>query len=553
MKPHFNDSQPEQSTSAQIQYSPGSNNNTTETGEGVNLTQLFNNTNSILLNTQSSKINTSPLAVGLSGINLTNKYVCANNSPANNEDDELKSDSSILSIAMNINEEDLNMRFADDFEADDINNAMPPDNLVEQNSDINSKLEEERQINAGLELLQNLVNIEHDKLEVQNSSTVELPQSKLDSNEKKQGKMVNKSNTGNNMNVFKTPNQNIVGELSQKDTELKKNDLRQTKLKRKCVSYTDRTMRKKSKTSVDQNKLNNKLLSDLNTKVELDKIYAMYNKNSKSTESTSTITANIPVSKKECTATSTSTNVLSIITNPIASTSSYNGDISKTKSFSSSVLSKSNNDCKQICEMYRKSLFNRDNVLKPMIKENKKFKKPDNKKCVSVKKSVTKKQNTYVTAKSKKVNNKLIKVKIGCVKNKLVHPNNTVPNSTFCSSAEHHKIPKNNIKTHKEIEHKSSTEANANTNNTNEELNTTDILKNDELNDSQVTLENQEPSGSEQMLEIQELNNEQLLPENPVLSTDISENNAMPEWIKKLIELYKIKPVYVVVERNKRY
>lgn len=551
MKPHFNVNHPEQSTSAQIQCLSGSNANTTETDESVNLTQIFNNSNSILLNTHSSKINTTSLAVGLSGINLTNKYVCTNNSPINNEDDELKSDSSILSIAMNINEEDLNMRFADDFENDDINNEMRPTTLiVEQNSDANRKSEEELQMNTGLKLLQNLVNIEHDKLEIQKSlTTVELPQSKPDSNEKKPDKMVNKANTGNNMNLFKTPNQNIVGELLQNDTELKTNDLRQqAKPKRKYDSYLDQTMRKKPKT----------MMNDLNTKKQLDKIYAMYNKNSKSAKSTPTIIANISVNKKECTATSTSTttNALSIITNPIASTSSYTGDLSKYKPFSPFVLTRTHEDCRKIYEMDRRSLFSPDIVfgLKPKIKENKALKKPDNKNRESDKMFETKGQKTNVTAESKKVNDKLIKVKIGSIKDKLLHCNKTVPNSTFRSPAEHNNImkPKISINTHKQIEQKSSTEANANTNNKKEELNIPDILKNKELNDSKVTLENQEP-GSEQILKNQELNDEQLLPENPVLSADSSENSDTPEWIKKLFELYNIKPVYVVIEKNKKY
>lgn len=579
-KPHFNVDLPESFTSGQIQCIPGSN---TGTGE-VNLSQLFNNTpqnntSSILMTEQLSKINNTSLSVGLSGINLNDNYVCTEYSSMNNEEDDgLKSDSSILSIAMNINEEDLNMKFADDFENDDVNNVnnvvQPNSFVVAQNTDTTHKQEEEYQIKTSLKLLENLVNIEHNKLEVQKTlAEKELLHNNIESNEKNPCKILNKTNFRKKDRSLKTPNQNIDGELLPKYSEQRKHNLKkQTEPKRKCF-YQSKIIREISKNLKNQINCNTTFLSDLSTKVQIDRIYSMYNTNSKSKSTSTNIESITPnetlssvklkeysdkienISTNEIEGTNATTTGLLIKTNPIASTSRYNEndeDVLNNKSPSASSLAKTTKEYKKIYEIDRKSLFSPDIIVgsKPIKKEDRLIKTNDNK-CVSNKKSKTKRN--ILTAKRKIVKDNHITVKITNNKDKIVNLNDTVSKDT-CDFA----IPKyppsvihvKHYKTKKSKEHDSLAERSTDSNNKNEELNT-DILKNEELNRSTI-IENQEPS-NEQIIENQESNNEQLLLENQGLNIDSPENNSLPEWIKKLFKYHSIKPIYVVVEKNKSY
>jgi len=263
----------ESSFMSQIQCLPESNNNTTDSGKMIHL-NLFNNslqniTNSSMISEKgnyqnnivdkleptihnrkySLQKNNLPLPTELT---LTNERNIISNYIHNNhtivhpdEEDDVKTTAAIVSLAMKITEQEVNLKFADGFEDEkcinskyeNIRSEIQTNNLIiEQIGDRNSeshKLEEEFKMNNSLKILESLVNIEHNKLEVQKvkfQAETELDLSNIE-NEKEHG------------NIYKT--RNVQNKKSQWN------------IIRECEEYVDDCIPNKSLNNKTQKKNSN--------------------------------------------------------------------------------------------------------------------------------------------------------------------------------------------------------------------------------------------------------------------------------------------------------
>ncbi|XP_022166853.1 putative uncharacterized protein DDB_G0267840 [Myzus persicae] len=622
---------PGSSKLTQIQCLSVSNNNTTDSDKAIQSYLLSNNSendsNSMLMverenikNTTINKMETTSFLNYRSTLQIDNLSVePANDIPVfsnmhNNDDvdsahssamidDDEKTTEAILSIASKI--EQTNFNFVDDFEADeDINtsNAYTTNEiqttkcLIEQNGDEHtdpSKLEEELKINNSLKLLETLVNIEHDKLEVQKSLTVNEIQPNNDPNEKMQFKSSKKTN----IREKKSPK--LHGSIPKVETEEEEEEEEEEEKWLPSCSYQNRSKNKtkttKNKTRVYKpvEKVSKKIPFEenfLNTtsphyklkeeeKIKLANIGALISvfgvlktkKNINPADAINSIIRKPAVFEPfpEITEYMARDEVKNFIVNfckknfptktsHVASTSNSNEkDVDNIKNKSSPPLSSvmKTSDYKKLYEKDRKSLFSPDVIITNNV-SSKRSKDTTNelhmKKEYPDKKAKSKVQKGEIDNKSSGRKRKLLepKLKIASSSPKKTQDAKSKPNSKQKSS--YVKRSSKNSKKLKIIESDDEAETNADSN-PNYESNSTYLLEN-KVSDSIDTLElekldrtnilknNEFGEGtSKQFL------NEVNIFENKKSNKNTLEKEAMPEWLLQKCELYDIKQSYVVI------
>lgn len=338
-------------------------------------------------------------------------------------EDDQKTTEAIMSLAMTIQ---TNFNFVDDFESDDINvsnicatnEIQTTKCLIEQNGYQNTdplKLEEEYKMHNSLKLLESLVNIEHDKLEVQKSLTENEIQPTIETNEttrfkssKKTNIMKKKSRKSHKNTLKEEEKEEEWLPSSNKRNRCSKNKTKPNKIKT-CI---DKTSKKNKKMEV-QNTLNNVSTSNssCSTKIQNDEsislalngsLFSSYTKKPETIVSTTKTTKSLDTSSsvetqvenhntKDClqknefnqlsnsfesmlyneknnvlAVAGNNSNAVLIKTSHVASTSGYNDkDVGNIKNKSSCLLSPvmKTSDYKKLYEKDRKSLFSPDVVI----------------------------------------------------------------------------------------------------------------------------------------------------------------------------------------------
>jgi len=428
-----------------------SNNNTTESDKAIQSYMLSNNSendsNSLLMvegenikNTAVNKIEASSfhnyrptlqidnLSVEPTNDDLplfNNMHTGGNMNSAHSSaimEDDQKTTEAIMSLALTIQ---TNFNFVDDFESDDINvsNVCATNEiqttkcLIEQNGDQNTdplKLEEEYKMHNSLKLLESLVNIEHDKLEVQKNLIENEIQPTIEINETTRFKSSKKTNITkkNSRKMHKNTLKEEKNEEEWLPSSNKRNHWSKNKSKtNKIKSRIDKAPKKIKKLEV-QNTLNNvsKSNSSCSTEIQNDEsislalngsLFSSYTKkpetivstkNTKSLNTTSSVEMQMENhSTKDCLQTNefkqlsnnfesiqhkekknclavvgNNSNAVLIKTLHVASTSGYNDKAvanikNKSSSHSGSVMKTS--DYKKLYEKDRKSLFSPDVVI----------------------------------------------------------------------------------------------------------------------------------------------------------------------------------------------
>ncbi|XP_060846972.1 putative uncharacterized protein DDB_G0282133 [Rhopalosiphum padi] len=448
IKPYFNENILFQGSSklSQIQCLPESNNNTTDTDKAIQ-SFIFNNNsendpNSILMiesenikNTIINKIETTTYHNYTETLQISNlPKESTNNIPTNNNentahssvvtiDDDDKTTQAIISLAMKIQQTTFHDEDVDYFETNEINNRNMCINneiqttkcLIEQNGDQNTdplKLEEEYKINNSLKLLESLVNIEHNKLEVQKSLVNNEPQSIIEKSEINPNPYKSSTKT----NIGKKKSRKLQENIHKEDEEewlpsdeKRKNHCSKNKTKTiKQKSHKDRSPKKNKKLD-EQNTLNNSRSSSSSVEIQNDpstsvtmneSLFSSYTKkpetivssvkNTKPLDTTCRTGTQLayqnerdclPINdlhlphyiesimhneKKKCLTIINNSDVLSNKTSFIASTSGYNEkdvDNLKNKSTSSSGSAMKTSDYKKLYEKDRKSLFSPDVII----------------------------------------------------------------------------------------------------------------------------------------------------------------------------------------------
>ncbi|CAH1731450.1 unnamed protein product [Aphis gossypii] len=375
----------ESSKLSQIQCSPESNNNTTDTDKAIQ-SYLFNNSendqNSILVaerdnvkNTTTNKLETTAfqnyreaLQVNNLFIESTNNTMFNNISINNNQntahssviiDDDDKTTQAIISLAMKIQQTTFHEDI-DYFEANEINDSTVCINneiqttkagFIEQNGDKNTdplKLEEEYKINNSLKLLESLVNIEHDKLKVQKSPTKNEIQPNIEKSEKNLFKSSKKTI------IVKKKNRRLQGIINKEEEdewlpsdEKQKNHCLKNKHKKKEVKRSQKDkVPKKYRKLESPNILNNLStstsscsvtiqgdqspsltmnVSSISSYTKKSETIVSTVKNTKSLDTTTSAGTQLAYQNvKDCLPTANNLDMLSNKTCPIASTSGYN-------------------------------------------------------------------------------------------------------------------------------------------------------------------------------------------------------------------------------------
>lgn len=441
----------------QTQFLPASNNNTTDSDKAFQSYILNNgssNDENLMLNTKSTSIDKvetssfnnyrSTLQINNLTVDSSNDLSLLNNIHADDSvnsahsseiiDDDEKTTEAIISLAMKIQQ--TNFNFVDDFEADEINvsnvcntNEIQTSRcLLEQNGDQNTdplKLDEDYKIHNSLKLLESLVNIEHDKLDVQNIFATENEiQPNIETNDKMQFKSSKKTN------IIKKKSQKLTKNIHEEEEDKEewlpssykqnRSSKNKTKKTNKTKSRVGKASKKNKKVEV-QNTLNNLFTSNLSYSPEIqndDDIALALNGSlfSNSTKKPETIVSTVQITKSLDTASSVGTqlayhntkdclltnefkqfqdniesmlrdkkksdravavnnsNPLLIKTCTVASTSGSNVKNENIKNKSSSGLSGSvmkTSDYKKLYEKDRKSLFSPDVILKSILKKPK--------------------------------------------------------------------------------------------------------------------------------------------------------------------------------------
>jgi len=310
IKPCFNENILLQGSSklSQIQCLTESNNNTTDTDKAIQ-SFIFNNNsendpNSMLMverenvkNGTVNKIETTTFHNYRETLQINNlSKDSTNNIPfkniqTNNEntahssvtiDDDDKTTQAIISLALKIQQTTFHDDDVDYFEANEINNSNMCTNneiqttkcLTEQNGDQNTdplKLEEEYKINNSLKLLESLVNIEHNKLEVQKSLVNNEPQSNIEISEINPYKSSTKTNIGKKKsrklqeNIHKEDEEEWLPSDEKRKNHCSKNKTKTNKQK----SHKDRAPKKNKKLEA-QNTLNNLCSSSSSVEIQND-------------------------------------------------------------------------------------------------------------------------------------------------------------------------------------------------------------------------------------------------------------------------------------------
>lgn len=433
----------------QTQCLPESNNNTTDSDKAFQSYILNNgstNDENLVLNTKSTSIDKeetssfnnyrSTLQINNLTVDSSNDLSLLNNIHADDSvnsahsseiiDDDEKTTEAIISLAMKIQQ--TNFNFVDDFEANEINvsnvcntNEIQTSRcILEQNGDQNTdplKLDEDYKIHNSLKLLESLVNIEHDKLDVQNIFATENEiQPNIETNDKMQFKSSKKTNIRKKKSQ-KLP-KNIHEEEEDKEEWLpssyKQNHSSKNKTKKtnKTKSRVGKASKKNKKVEL-QNTLNNLFTSNSSYSPEIQNdegIALALNGSlfSNSTKKPETIVSTVKITKsldttssvetqlayhntKDCLLTNefkqfqdniesmprnnkkndsavvvNNSNPLLIKTCTVASTSGSNVKDENIKNKSSSGLSGSvmkTSDYKKLYEKDRKSLFSPDVVI----------------------------------------------------------------------------------------------------------------------------------------------------------------------------------------------
>jgi len=619
----------------QIHCSPESNNNTTDSDKAIQ-TYLSNNNpandeNSMLniKNTSINKMETTSFSNHRSTLQINNLTVDTTDDLAllnnirtdDNEnsghsshiiDDDEKTTEAIISLAMKIQQ--TNFNFDDDFEDDDIsvnnvctiNEIQTTKCLIEQNGDQNTdplKLEEEFKIHNSLKLLESLVNIEHDKLEVQKSlKTVNETLPIIETNNNKRLKSTKKTNTRKKKG--RKLQENIQEEEEEEEWLPSVNKSNRSKTKtNKSKSHVHKASKKNKKVEV-QNTLKNVSTSSSSCSNEIQNVEdislalngSLFScctkksetivspvRNPKSLDTTSSVGTQVAHrNTKDCLPTNefkqfpdniesmshdekkidlavNDPNVLLIKTFAPASNSGSNEKDDNIKNKSSSGVSGSvmkTSDYKKLYEKDRKSLFSPDVViiknvpLKPS-KDDLHIKKKEQEK--KQKSTIPNEESNNKTSDKKR---KLSKPKVKITKNspKMTHDSKSKPNNALTSLEQKSSYIRSNNKCKRLKVTKSDGEVKTDAvNNTNNESYTTDISEN-------------KVSVSIDTLELQKLNRTNFLENNELgegtsrhqqlNGVNVTENKkfnhtldseSMPEWLRKKCELYHIKPVRVVI------
>lgn len=565
----------------QIQCLSESNNNTTDTGKIIQ-SHLFNNCsqssasslvmmekknfenftinnpeNAHLHNYKHSQItNNSSFLIGLrppNEINIENNYL-SNAHPSNNiEDDEedVHTNQSIMSLALKISQQDINFNCPDDFDEHIINNSNSCNLFVEQNGDRNvdpSKVEEEYKITNSLKILESLVNIEHNKLEVQKSLTENESHLGNGSFEKKQSKISYKTHLKkkDHRKSKKKELKSIDKEERITTKEHKSHCFENQSKKRK--SRKDKSFRSEATSS---SSTNNKTL-DITSSVEIPIISQNTKDNLPSNELKThlDIVGNITVNEKELNNINMvkETNILSINDFPIASTSRYSErdmDNSKNKSSSINESQMKPSDYNQkTYDKYCKSLFS-----DPIIITSKRSKKDTNNLDMIKEGNLSEKKDDSSSIKESKSQNSKSKFK------------SSLPNSKKkVSYHDDSKMTTTNGK-HKEVVNtksvlKSSTKSSSNRKLSRDKIGNRNKFKRLKIHEPHDEIKNNSDTNTN-ILENKNVIIAETF-ENPELknnesSIGISEYQHLPKWLRIKCELYEIKPVYIVVDPNKTY
>lgn len=512
---------------------------------------------------------------------------------------------------------DINFKYTDGFEDEKINNVnivstsddiqtnlISP--LIHQNGDQSIdplKQEEEYQIsNNSLKLLESLVNFEHSKLEGQTSlSEEELKLSNIESNEKKHSRKSKKTNLKEEKSGKSKEKKHKISSAEKwtsKDKKQKDYSPENNIKSKKEKKGEERKLKKYNKNAETQNNVNNSVQRNFSSSIEMQndqnillgindcsfnnpskhvetKISTITNSKSMTDKSISVgiplETENIKydlstnhsrsvdvektsISEKECHTTTTNDTLLK--SSSIVSTTYIEKNIDNLKNISSShscsVIKPS--DYKKIYEMDRKSLFNPDIVITSKL-----VKDSTNDMCIKnnpIKEKILDKM--CITKKNKSVNKKKLShhncLKIRITNGKINKAYNTkmVPDSTTngfnqkrssCSTTSVNKFKR--LKVHvSDDEDKTNIDLNKN------ESSTTDILVKKESNTTKF-LKNKEINNID-MLKNQEFNEKEIL-KNEQFNKDDLKNNLISDRIKQLCVKYNIKPVYIVIDRNKTY
>lgn len=627
-----------------------SNNNTTESDKAIHSYILSNNSendsNSLLLvegenikNTTINKIEASSLhnyrptlQIAHLSVEPTNNDLTLFNNLHNNDsvnsahssaimEDDQKTTEAIMSLAMTIQ---TNFNFIDDFESDDINvsNVCASNEiqttkcLIEQNGYQNTdplKLEEEFKMHNSLKLLESLVNIEHDKLEVQKSLTENEIQPTIETNETTRFKSSKKTN------IMKKKSQklhkNTLKEEEKEEEWLPSSNKRnrsknKTKLN-KIKTCMDKTSKKNKKVEV-QNTLNNVSTnnSSCSTKIQNDEsislalngsLFSSYTKKPETIVSTTKTTKSLDTTSsvetqvenhntKDClqknefkqlsnsfesmpyneknnvlAVADNNSNAVLIKTSHVASTSGYNdkdvGNIkNKSSCLSSSVMKTS--DYKKLYEKDRKSLFSPDVVviknapvkLLKDVENDLPIKKEYN--LLQVKEDEDKNPKSKINKKEIDKKRKLSKPEVKATKSnpKTKRDSKSKPNNASTALEQKSSYVRQSNNKRLRV---SKPDAEAKTiavSSANDGSNTTDKLKNkvsnnidalnlQKLNSINILKNNKFGEGSSRH---QQLNGVNVLDSKESIG-NTSEEEAMPEWLRKKFELYNIKPLYVVI------
>lgn len=626
----------------QIQCLPESNNNTTDSDKAIQSYMLNSNSpndeNSVLniKNTSVSKIETtsfnnyrSTLQINNLTVDCTNSLPLLDNIHTNDNvdsahssriiDDDEQTTEAIISLALKIQQ--TNFTYDDEFEGVDINVSNVPttnefQTTIEQNGDQNTdplKLEEEYKIHNSLKLLETLVNIEHDKLEVQKSlKTENETEPIIQTNDKM--RLKNSKKTNIRKKKSRKLQENIIKEEENEEEWLpstdKQNRCSKNKTKtNKRKSHTDKASKKNKKVKV-KNTVNNLSTSNSSCSIEIqndvDISLALkspsYTKkpetivstvrNTKSLDTTSSVRTQLVYhNTKDCLPTNefkgfsdniesmphdekknnlavavNNLNALLIKTTTVASTSGSNEKDDIIKNKSSSGLSGSlmkTSDYKKLYEKDRKSLFSPDVViiknvpLKPSkdfsndlhIKKEDQDKKPKSK--------IHKEEsNSKTSDKKRKLSNP--KVKSTNRSPKMTHNSKSKPNNALTSLEQKSLYKRSNNKCKRLKVTNSEGKAKTNSvNNANDESNKN--ISENKVSDNIDTLELQALDRTnflennefgEGTSRHQQLNGVNVF-ENKESNKDTLEFEA--EWLRKKCELYNIKPIWIVIDPNCRY
>lgn len=621
----------------EIQCLSESNNNTTNLAKDVQRVELNNIThnraNSLMIGEREScknnidgKLETTsyqshkhsavknniPLSVGLNinnEITNENNYVHSAHSAHSTvnieEEDDLKTTQAIMSLAQKISEQETDFKFSDGFEEEKItqdehivNEIQTNNSLTEpKNQHVDShKHEDEYKMHNSLKILESLVNIEHNKLEVQLSPTEnESQESNPKPNEKQCSKNIHKTalkHKKNSKSIKKTDQNLDKKKYCSKDKKQKlvKNENKSNK--------TENSKKNTSKKFDGQNNVQNKFSSNPRNLVELkngENIPVIVNAACSANSETEVITTNI----KDLDSTCSSEFSLAITLNDLSinepkvhqtyenmsvkekescHTSTISDNFGQILLFKSSSLLSINNsddkhdnsvkesslrhpspvmktcDYKKLYEKERRSLFSPDIIFKPKSmkysEDNKKVNQDNQLLDTELKPKITKLKTNHKHSVKEKMpdHHKPIKVKITSGRPSLQHSKKNKLKSSKSSSSKKSQSSIVNLNNHNKfkrlkVENNSDNEA---------RIIAPEIIIKEEIKDTSDTTDiskNIEFSNVD-LLQINESKENEVI-ENKA-STDLSEDAIVERLLQKYAS-YNFKQLYVIIDPNMIY